>query len=148
MFALMNKYYENVSWERFQADLRDKQNMVLIQDSQCDEDEIGGFSTLKTLETRVGNQQVRGVFSGDTIIDKSCRGGVVSQVEFLKHLMSVKRREVPNKPVYWVLISKGYRTYRLIRSYFNKSYPNAFEQTPHFEQALITASGRHNCCYQ
>lgn len=141
MYALMKKYYENVSWESFQTDLKEKQYMVLIQDSKLDEDEIGGFSTLKSVDIQVDNQQVRGIFSGDTIIDKSCRGGVVSQVEFLRYLVSVKRWEYPNEPVYWILISKGYRTYRLIRSYFNKSYPNAFEQTPTFEKSLIDNFG-------
>ncbi|MCG8338334.1 MAG: hypothetical protein MJE63_27835 [Proteobacteria bacterium] len=141
MYALMNKYYENISWQTFQADLMEKQHMVLIQDSHLDEDEIGGFSTLKTVDLQVENQQVKGIFSGDTIIDKSCRGGVVSQVEFLKYLLSLKRWEYPNEAVYWILISKGYRTYRLIRSYFSKSYPNVFEQTPLFEKALIDNFG-------
>lgn len=141
MFELMSRYYNNLTWENFIRDLKDKDDLVLIQDTHQGKDEVGGFSTLKAVDITVEGEYITGIFSGDTIIDTNCRGGVVSQVQFLKYLFAAKKRAVTGRKVYWILISKGYRTYRLIRSYFNRSYPNAFEHTPVFEKKLIDAFG-------
>ena len=67
MFALFQRYYEQVDFERFEADLRPKQFVILLFDS---ENRVQGFSTLQHLLVYRNGRPIRGIFSGDTVIDE------------------------------------------------------------------------------
>jgi hypothetical protein len=68
MFTLMNRYYEGVCREVFEADLEEKRWIIQILDRRG---ELCGFSTQTLLEASVSGRPITGLFSGDTIIDRS-----------------------------------------------------------------------------
>lgn len=121
-FAVFRSAYENVSRERFGHDLQEKQQVILLRDR--DTGALKGFSTVlvRTVASPDGPATV--IFSGDTVIDREYWGQKQLQLAFLKLLVRTKLR-APTRPVYWFLLSKGYRTYLLLANAFPRSVPRA-----------------------
>ncbi len=69
LFALMDRHYENVRRPAFDADLDEKQWVILLSDPATDE--ICGFSTQVVLRTEAEGRPIRALFSGDTIVDRA-----------------------------------------------------------------------------
>ena len=67
MYKLMLEYYSNVSLEKFQKDLLEKDWIVLFKDVYK---KVKGFSTLMIMDMDIEGKVVKGVFSGDTVIHK------------------------------------------------------------------------------
>jgi hypothetical protein len=107
-FALFAAAYEGADWPRFQADLDEKQHVILMHDRQTRE--LKGFSTVnvRVEETERGKAIV--VFSGDTVIDRDYWGQKQLHKQFSLLLLRLQIRN-PLRPVYWFLVSKGYKTY-------------------------------------
>ena len=133
MFAVFARHYDEVSRARFDADLAEKDAVILLEDSTA---AISGFSTQKVLRSRVDGRDVRALFSGDTVIDRShwgeqelCRG-------WSRYAGAVLARE-PQTPLFWFLISKGYRTYLYLPLFFREFYPRAGRSAPAFEQRVL-----------
>lgn len=134
MFDVFSRYYENTSFEQFQLDLKTKEAIFLLRDSLSQE--IMGFSTILGLKTSVNNKMIKGLFSGDTIIEKEYWGQGALGVAFLKYLFLQKIKN-PFRPLYWFLISKGYKTYLLMANNFQEHYPRFEKQTPSDKQEII-----------
>lgn len=119
-FAVFRSAYENVSRARFEYDLQEKQHVILLRDR--DTGALKGFSTVlvRAIESPHGPATV--IFSGDTVIDREYWGQKQLQLAFLKLLFRTKLR-APRRPVYWFLLSKGYRTYLLLANAFPRSVP-------------------------
>lgn len=126
MYRLMQKYYDSHSKAQFLKDLNAKHAVILLRDSGG---RIQGFSTLLKRELNHENRKIIGLFSGDTIIEKQYWGQKVLGVEFLKFLW-LEQIKNPLKPVYWFLISKGYKTYLLMANNFEEHYPRFESETP------------------
>jgi hypothetical protein len=118
MFTLMRKYYDAVTEEAFQADLGRKDAVILLRDRG----ELQGFSTLVSLQVTIGRKTVYGVFSGDTVIDKQYWGRHALQKVFLRHMFREKLKR-PFRPLYWLLITKGYKTYLMMANNFAEHFP-------------------------
>jgi hypothetical protein len=134
MFGVFSKYYNNVEIDQFESDLLKKDVVFLLKDSQ--DRQIKGFSTLVRLECLVEDKIVRGMFSGDTIIEKEYWGQGTLGIAFLIYLFKEKLKR-PFKPLYWFLISKGYKTYLLMANNFSGHYPRHEKDTPTFEKKVI-----------
>lgn len=119
MYQVFSQYYENTTWEVFLHDLSKKTGAIILRNAAG---RVVGFSTLMTCEVEVGGRPVRGVFSGDTIIERAYWGSRALQLEFFKFLIAEKGRH-PLRPIYWFLISKGYKTYLLLTNNFYTFYP-------------------------
>jgi hypothetical protein len=119
-FALFRATYENACRDRFEHDLAEKQHIILLYDSATEA--LKGFSTVlvREIETPSGPGTV--VFSGDTVIDREYWGQKQLQLAFARLLVTLKLR-APWRPLYWFLISKGYRTYLLLANSFPLSVP-------------------------
>ena len=140
MFALFTKYYENVSRSQFIADLNKKDHVFLLKDTHSFD--IKGFSTLVSLSAQVNGRCVRAFFSGDTVVDREYWGQGTLGVAFLFFLFLHKLRH-PFQPLYWFLISKGYKTYLLMANNFAVHYPRYEKPTPPEMQALIDTFSTH-----
>jgi hypothetical protein len=136
MFAIFSKYYSNTGEEVFKKDLLKKNVVFLLIDRR--QQEIQGFSTLVNLNVEVEGRRVRGVFSGDTIIEKEFWGQGTLGVAFLKHLFLEKLKR-PFSPLYWFLISKGFKTYLLMANNFSEHYPRHEQATPKREKGILAA---------
>ncbi|MEO5814822.1 MAG: hypothetical protein ABIT20_06035 [Gemmatimonadaceae bacterium] len=119
-FALFRATYENACRERFESDLAEKQHVILLYDSTTDA--LKGFSTVLVREIATPSGSATVVFSGDTVIDCEYWGQKQLQLAFARLLVTLKLR-APWRPVYWFLVSKGYRTYLLLANSFPRSVP-------------------------
>ncbi len=135
MRGLMAAYFENVAAERFRADLEEKEQVILIRDAH---DRIRGFSTMMRFTVPVDGQEVVGLFSGDTIIDRACWG--TSLLPKLWAQLAFQWSDaVPHDRVYWLLLSAGYKTYRFLPVFFDTFYPTHERPTPPAAQRLLDA---------
>ena len=121
MYGIYCQYYENTSWDIFLRDLSKKTGAFLMICPK--EQRVVGFSTIMTTDMTVQGKAARGVFSGDTIIEKAYWGSRALQLAFYKFLLTEKAR-YPLKTIYWLLISKGFKTYLLLANNFVTYYPN------------------------
>lgn len=126
MFSLMRQYYENVQEDNFISDLSKKQKVILLLNS---ENEIKGFSTIAQGKLTLNSQTVITLFSGDTVLDKDYWGHGALEMAFGRYLIQVKLQNFFT-PVYWFLISKGYKTYLLMANNFPVHYPRHEKETP------------------
>ena len=124
MFNIFKRYYANVKYKTFIRDLEEKQWVLLLLDGNKS---IQGFSTLMLLKTSLDNEPVYAIFSGDTIIEKSYWGKhnfYEVWSEFAINLANKYRN------LYWFLVSKGYKTYRIMPRFFKEFYPRYDKETP------------------
>ena len=124
MYKLMARYYRNADKARFLDDLFEKDKVEILFD---EEGTVRGFTTLKTLDGP--EQGIKAVFSGDTIIDEAFRGELEIVKVWYKFVLEEKAKH-PHARFYWFLISKGYRTYKLMPSFLKNFYPCCNEPTP------------------
>jgi hypothetical protein len=120
MLALMQLCYAGVSPERFAEDLDGKQYVILLHARRGSE--LVGFSTLRVAEERAAGRVVEVVYSGDTVIHPDWWGHKVLQVCFGRFLLSRKLRN-PLRPLHWLLLSAGFKTYLLAVNYFGRTVP-------------------------
>jgi hypothetical protein len=119
MHGLFRQYYENADPGTFLRDLSKKEGAVLVHDRKG---ALRGFSTVVKTSLWDGEREAIGVFSGDTILDPAYWGDRSLKDGFAKYLLKVKLAN-PTTPVYWLLISKGYKTYLLLANNFINYYP-------------------------
>lgn len=135
MFGLMDEFYDHMRPELFMQDLQNKDFCVLLYDEQ---DQIKGFSTQKMLRVPVDGRTVHGVFSGDTIIHKSCWGSLELFKVSIQFLVEYGKQY---EEFYWFLISKGYKTYKILTTFFGEFYPTCEAQTPLGAKRIMNAYG-------
>ncbi len=121
MYDIYASYYENTSLDIFLDDLSKKSGVILV--SRKADDKIVGFSTQTFFDIKVDGKRVRGIFSGDTIIEQAYWGNNALANTFY-HRLIIERIKRPFTPFYWFLISKGYKTYLLLTNNFYNYYPN------------------------
>lgn len=119
MYQVFSQYYENTSWDVFLHDLSKKTGAFIMRNPAG---RVVGFSTLMRCTINVGGRRVRGLFSGDTVIERAYWGSRALQLEFFKFVIAEKFR-FPLDAIHWFLISKGYKTYLLLANNFFTFYP-------------------------
>ena len=135
MHRVFKKYYRNTEFKTFKSDLDKKNGAFLLRKKSTGE--IVGFSTLLEMKMLINGKKVRGVFSGDTIVEEEYWGNNPLNSAFVKFYLK-KLFANPFKPVYWFLISKGYKTYLLLTNNFLNYYPCFNGENKHL--ADITAA--------
>jgi hypothetical protein len=134
MLALMNLGYEGVDPDRFAADLDDKQFVILLFSRQTDE--LLGFSTIRLQRERFGQTEAELLFSGDTIIHPDYWGEKALDAAFSRFLFR-RRLARPFRPLFWLLLSGGYKTYLIILNYFPLAFPRRDRQPRDRERAFL-----------
>lgn len=134
MYDLFCHYYENHTFDQFLSDLSEKNDVILLQEKKTNT--IQGFSTILKKEIIVDNKKTWAVFSGDTVLNKEFWGSPALGIQFLIYLWKLKIKCI-TRPVYWFLISKGYKTYLLMANNFSEHYPRYEKPTPAFEKKLM-----------
>jgi hypothetical protein len=126
MFALFQENYDRTTLENFLCDLQNKDWVVLLYDPISRD--IKGFSTMAFYQSLFEGVCIGVVYSGDTIIDKAYWGTPELLKIWIKTVMEVGK-DYP-QPLYWFLISSGYKTYRFLSVFFKEFYPCCDTQTP------------------
>jgi len=126
MFSLMGRYFANLSRAVFERDLSEKEWCVLLTDASG---RVRGFSTMMLVRTEVDGRSVAAVYSGDTIVDREHWGESILSRLWSRHAFDLAS-QVPEEPVYWFLLSSGYKTYRFLTTFFEHFYPTHRRETP------------------
>lgn len=132
MVALFELYYEGGSQALFEHDLAGKTHVIELRDGA----QLRGFSTLALFDIDQPGEHARGIFSGDTIIHHENWGEQALATTFCEFAGAVKA-EAPDKALYWLLISKGYRTYRFLQVFAHEYFPAPRMPTPERIKALL-----------
>ncbi len=137
MYEIFAACFENTSRQRFESDLADKQWVILVADGV----RLAGFSTARIIELEVGEERQRFLFSGDTIVapahwHQPALAAAFGHLTF--HLI-----DASPLPLYWFLISKGFRTYRLLTANFIEYIPDYRRQDAPALRASLDAVAVH-----
>src|SRR5687767_10331016 len=136
MFEIFSRHYEQVTWLAFLRDLQAKDYVILLEDAITGEPR--GFSTQQIIRVH----GVRAIFSGDTIIDRAYWGEqelVRTWCRFAGQVLAT----APDVPLYWFLISKGYRTYLFLPLFYREFFPRRDVAVPPYKKALMDALAFH-----
>jgi len=134
LYRLFAACYDNVTFARFESDLAEKDFVVVLRDAESGEPR--GFSTQQILRVTVDGKPVRALFSGDTIIDPDYWG----EQELVRGWCRVVGQllaEDSEVPLYWLLISKGYRTYLYLPVFYHEFWPRYDRETPDSSQRIL-----------
>ncbi len=133
MFALFERYYVDVEFERFEQDLSEKTHVFLFFEKG--KKELVGFSTIyRKRMPEIASGLF--LFSGDTVLREDCWGSKILQQCFHRYIVASKLM-TPHQPLYWMLMSKGFKTYMMMRMNFRRSYPNHKQVTPELFQRVL-----------
>ncbi len=138
MYRLHSRYFANVVQDIFMRDIHEKDWVIVLRDAA----DIVGFSTLQVLALQVDGKSRTFLFSGDTVVAHTHRQ-TTSLAGGFGHFMQRLMRERGQEETYWLLITKGYRTYRFLPVFFNRFHPACDEATPAAMQALLDAVCTH-----
>ena len=116
MLALMQENFVGVTAERFRGDLAEKNWVILLEDEVWN---LRGFSTLLLYATQVDGVPVRVVYSGDTIVHRDAWGSNA----LARTWLGAVRAWQSEVPLYWLLITSGFRTYRFLPVFWKEFWP-------------------------
>jgi hypothetical protein len=132
MCRLMQAHYEGVTKRQFSADLNGKQWAILLRD----QGRLCGFSTQVLFDHPVEGGVTKVLFSGDTVIEKSHWGSMALPIAWGRLMLSLLESQ-PDLDLYWLLTSKGYKTYRFLPVFFQKFLPCYNAEPDAFEEKLL-----------
>ena len=134
---LLLEEFDGVIWDDFIKDFEEKEYAMYLMS----EGRIVGFSTMMFIDVIVEGQNKKLIFSGDTTVLRKYRESFGFAVEMAK--LFVRAIDLfPCMEIYYVLISKGYRTYRILPFYFKHFSPSYICETSREEQSIIAAFGQ------
>lgn len=133
MHRLLSAHFDGTTPEQFRRDLDEKNWAILIER----DGRLVGFTTILVYETNVeGIGPVSVVYSGDTIVAPEAwntsalpRGWIES--------VAVLRAHYPRGPYVWLLLTSGFRTYRLLPVFWREFYPRYDAPTPPGRRRLL-----------
>lgn len=126
MFSLLNSHYLGVTREAFERDLAAKEHVILLRSR---EGQVVGFSTQARVRLALPGRSAVAIFSGDTIIGEQHRRTFETARQICRYFRRTLS-EYPEEEIYWVLICKGWRTYRVLRLFFEEYGPRAGASDP------------------
>lgn len=138
MYLLLCDNFTNTAREVFEADLAEKEWVVLLRGERSGI--IQGFSTLMQLDLETENGPVTAFFSGDTIIQRKFWGQTVLPRLWSRHVFKLAAA-MTGRTVYWFLICSGYKTYRFLPVFFREFYPCCTRPTPPGIRQLMETLG-------
>jgi hypothetical protein len=132
MFALMDQHFESMVRHRFEEDLAHKDWVMMVKDAG----QLVGFTTVRLIDTRISSRDATAVYSGDTLVSPAHRMGAAFARGWFVAMRHVQQSR-PERPLYWFLLSSGFRTYRFMPVYWKEFYPRHDCPTPASWQADI-----------
>ena len=120
MFALLNRFFWNVTHEAFASDLQSKDRVVMINEAEA----LVGFSTF-TLRPALDldNQPASILCSGDTIVDPQYWGSSALGRTLIQSAWEL-HRQTKNDSFWWLLITSGPRTWGVLPTFFLDFHPH------------------------
>jgi hypothetical protein len=139
-YSLLCQSFLGVSWHDFLRDFNEKESIIILR-KEHSEGEIVGFSTLVVLTLPLPSEEVKGVFSGDTVVLPEYRSSTGLGVQLGTYFLRTYEA-YPQHKVYYILMSKGWRTYKILPFFFQEFSPSYTHSTPECEKGIMHAFGR------
>lgn len=139
-YDLLCQCFLGASWHDFIRDFQEKDAVIILR-KEHSEGEIIGWSTLMVLTLALPTTEVKGVFSGDTVVLPAYRSGIGMGVELGRYFVRMWE-QFPEHSVYYILISKGWRTYKIMPFLFKEFSPCYDKPVAPFDKAVMDAFGR------
>jgi hypothetical protein len=119
LFHLYARYYAPTTLAVFARDLASKSYSIVVRDPKG---RIRGFSTVARFSMMSEAGEIEVLFSGDTVVERSFWGEQTLPFRWIEEAGRIKaeRRDVP---LYWLLITKGHRTFRYLPGFATAYYP-------------------------
>ena len=133
MFRVFSENFNGASMHIFERDLSNKNWIIQLKDAETGT--LVGFSTLALYETTFNERPLSIVFSGDTIICREFWGTPELPRSWIKFVL--EKSFSMSQPLYWLLISSGYKTYRFLTVFYKEFYPCNDRPTPPGMQSLL-----------
>lgn len=133
MWQLFTSFFAAHDRATFMGDLATKDVIVLLRHG--DQNEIRGFSTLSFYASAWRGQPIGVVYSGDTVVHPAYWGTPELPRAWIRTVLA-HAGEWPS-PLYWLLISSGYKSYRFLTVFFKQFFPRHDQPTPPDKQALM-----------
>ncbi len=137
MWALFEATYAEVTEQQFLADLAAKRHALILRAPT-----IMGFSTATWEDHTHAGRSYRVLYSGDTVLHPEVWGSRHLQKAFGRYMLRV-RLSRPWRPAYWLLVSKGYKTYLLLTRNFKDHWPRHDAPTPVWVAGAMAQAARH-----
>ncbi|MAI73143.1 MAG: hypothetical protein CMM01_19855 [Rhodopirellula sp.] len=131
MLSLMNLYYDNVKSTQFFQDLMEKDLVICLRDTldstsvdtpNAMSGKILGFSTQQIFVHDFNGKSNRVLFSGDTVVSRKHWNSPLLARAWGRLAMGLIAKS--SEPLYWLLLTKGYRTYRFLPLFFHQYAPS------------------------
>jgi len=143
MFRLYERHYDAADRKRFDADLAEKQLVVVVRAA-----EIVGFTTIAVEPFEIGGTAAHYLFSGDTILHPTHWGDPILLRAWFRAAGAVKAKTGAGR-FFWFTIMKGHRTFRILPNFFRRFVPS-IEGTSDPELVAIRdriAARRYGDCF-
>ncbi|HEY8666384.1 MAG TPA: hypothetical protein VIL86_06950 [Tepidisphaeraceae bacterium] len=138
MFALLDAHFQGVSFEQFTRDLESKNFVVLVER----DGRLVGFSTILVYEAEVAAELLTVIYSGDTIISPEAWGSPAFPRAWIHSIYELRRDHYRRGRLIWLLLTSGFRTYRLLSVFWREFYPHAGIPTPPQWQRILDTLAR------
>ena len=138
MYSLFSKYFYSDEI-LFEKDILNKQWIIFLEDGK--NKSLKGFTTIAYLDIIINGIDVRAVYSGDTIIHKDYWNTFELSKCWINTVLSHNQNS--HKPLYWLLLSSGYRTYRFLPIFYKEFYPRYDKATPGIMKNLMFEFATH-----
>ncbi len=119
MFELFARSFENACRRRFEADLEEKNWVLLLEEPGAG---LRGFSTLCFYRAADRGEALNVVYSGDTLVAPEAWGSSVLAPAWIAAVKRLHRRR-PAPRLVWLLIASGFRTYRFLPVFWREFFP-------------------------
>ena len=119
MSGLYLAHYDGSSKARFISDLQNKDEVLLISFNGT----LIGFTTMQFYQREWNGQQIRIVYSGDTVVERQHWGQQALSSRWISRMGEI-HRENQDLPLYWFLIVKGHRTFRYLPAFAKSFWPH------------------------
>jgi hypothetical protein len=119
LYQLYARHYAPTSREVFAKDLASKSYCIVVREAQG---RICGFSTVAQFGMRTATGKFEVLFSGDTVVDRPYWGEQTLPFKWIEEAGRIKAQR-PDVPLYWLLVTKGHRTFRYLPGFAKFYYP-------------------------
>jgi hypothetical protein len=132
MHRLLARHFEGVTADQFHRDLSEKNWVILIERDR----RIVGFTTLLAYETSFDGEPLSVIYSGDTIVSPQAWNTCALPRGWIESVVGLRRR-YPRGRYVWLLITSGFRTYRLLPVFWREFHPRYDAAIPADAHAML-----------
>ncbi|MGD8925645.1 MAG: hypothetical protein PVG20_02265 [Thioalkalispiraceae bacterium] len=118
-------YYAGSSASKVLSDLEAKTEILLL----FYQGKLVGFTSLLVYSRHWQGEQIRIVYSGDTVVAREHWGQQALAFAWITRMGELKS-EKPDSPLYWFVIIKGHRTFKYLPTFGKSFHPHWSEARP------------------